>query len=73
MNKNKELERENASLKGCIDSVLVRLSDYDGCHTSEDLKRLIDNTASTLISGYPERLFDWKGRAICPLCHQKLK
>ena len=32
-----------------------------------------DNASSTLASGYPEKLFNWKGREVCPFCHQKLK
>jgi len=71
--KIKELEKENASIRECIDSVLVRLSDYDGYNHSEDLKKLIDNAVSTLASGYPERIVDYKSREVCPLCFHKLK
>ena len=72
-NKIKELEKENASMRECIDSVLTRLVDYDGYNEAEDLKRLIDGTSETLSSGYPERLVDYKDREVCPLCLNELK
>jgi len=73
MSKIKEIEKENVALRGCVDSALMTLADYDGCREAEDLMELIDDVVGTLQSGYPDRMVDFKGRETCPLCFQRLK
>jgi len=72
--KIKQLEKENASMRECISSVLMRLADYDGYKgNAPGLEGLIDGAMETLSSGYPERLFNWEDREVCPLCFEVLK
>ncbi len=73
MDKIKEIEKENVALRGCIDSALMTLADYDGYREAEDLMRLIDDVVGTLRSGYPDRMVDFEGKESCPLCFQRLK
>ncbi len=69
MTEIEKIEQENVSLRECISSVFVRLIDYDGYEgNAEGLKSLIDDVVSTLKTGYPERLVDYKDREVCPLC-----
>ena len=72
--KIKMLEKENASMRECISSVLMRLADYDGYKGhAPGLEQLIDGAMETLSSGYPERIADYEGRECCPLCFQRFK
>ena len=61
-------------MRECISSVLIRLADYDGYKgNAPGLEGTIDCAMETLSSGYPERLQNWEGREVCPLCSKVLK
>ena len=62
MDEIKELEKENVALRGCIDSALMTLADYDGYREADDLMKLIDGVVETLKSKCPERILDYKNR-----------
>lgn len=72
MNK-KELEQENAALRGCIESVQIRIAGYDGYNTVEGLKHLIDIVKEDLDSGWPERFMNDEHKEVCPLCFSVLE
>ena len=72
MRKIEEIEKENVALRGCIDSALMTMADYDGYRTAEDLMHLIDDVAETLRSGYPDSIVDFEERKVCPLCFRRL-
>jgi hypothetical protein len=62
------LRQENIAMRECITDVLIRFAGYDGYHTADDLKRLIDFACKTLESKYPERVFNEIEGEVCPLC-----
>ena len=68
----KTLKQENTSLRECVDSVLIRLSDYDGYKGhAKGLESLIDCAMKTLESNFPERVVNYKEEEVCPLCFYK--
>ncbi len=73
MSKIEEIEKENVALRGCIDSALMTLADYDGYREAEGLMGLIDDVVETLQSGCSNRIVDFESRKVCPLCFQRLK